>query len=80
LRRIEISAAYKRLVAFKASLDTLVVDLFPQLSGATDIEAFGDELRNLKSKEELQRGEVKRITAQVDRAFSLSLLHPLLPS
>ncbi|GAA5822655.1 hypothetical protein JCM11251_004331 [Rhodosporidiobolus azoricus] len=63
----EISAAYKRLVALKSSLDNLVSDIFPTLSGVTNLEALGDELRNLKSRDELQKEEIKRITGQVEK-------------
>ncbi|KAL7341974.1 hypothetical protein BJY59DRAFT_31307 [Rhodotorula toruloides] len=54
------------LAGLKASLDKLVASLTP-LGSVDDVQAFEDELRNMKSKAEMAVKEVARLTGQLDR-------------
>ncbi|BGP22638.1 hypothetical protein JCM10295v2_001526 [Rhodotorula toruloides] len=50
----------------KASLDKVVASLTP-LGSVDDVQAFEDELRNMRSKAEMAVKEVARLTGQLDR-------------
>ncbi|BGP29884.1 hypothetical protein JCM10296v2_001633 [Rhodotorula toruloides] len=54
------------LAGLKASLDKVVASLTP-LGSVDDVQAFEDELRNMKSKAEMAVKEVARLTGQLDR-------------
>lgn len=60
-----------RLAGLKASLDKVVAALTP-LGSVDDVQAFEDELRNMKSKAEMAVKEVARLTGQLDRESLLS--------
>lgn len=58
-------------------MDSIVSDLLPSVSTVDDPEALGDELRNLKAKADLGMGEMRRLSGQLDRAYSSSSFLPL---